>query len=337
MIDDLIAVNVRAAGKQRWCDKSLSNVAGLEQLALTWPEAKFILLHRHAMDVIASALEASEWGLDTFGLGAYAQMSPNNSIMAVAGYWIERTAGMLAFEARHPDRCLRLRYEDLVTRTDASMGAVWQLCGVDGGRAGSDAFSSDHDPLAPADYKIWHTSAVHAESVGRGSRLPTDRLGVPVRETMNQLLVSLGYEMVDERWGSGSDSRLQPWFPSAAEVRVLDGHRVLARAMFGDAGPAATGDTGERSVVVVERAALDALCRGSENFGSALRRRGVRRYGAVPSTYDNEKAFLDAVAAYLTTAGWDLLARAEVLEAAGIRRRVARRRAAPKGGRSDGR
>ena len=127
-----------------------------------------MLLHRHAMDVIASALEASEWGLDTYGLGAYAQMSPTNSVMAVAGYWIERTAAMLDFEARHPGRCLRLRYEDLVTRTDESMEEVWRLFGVDGSVRCVDAFAGQHDPLAPSDHKIWHTHSVHAASIGRG-------------------------------------------------------------------------------------------------------------------------------------------------------------------------
>jgi hypothetical protein len=124
---------------------------------------------------------------------------------------------------------------------------------------------------------------------------------------------------VDERWGSGTNSHLQPWFQSAAEVRVLDGHRVLVRSTFGEAGPDGTDADAETCVVAVERGMLDALCRGAENFGSALRRRGVRRYGSLPSMYNSEKDFLDAVAAYLTTAGWDLLARAELLDAAGTR------------------
>ena len=126
VVDDLMAAHLSCHGKSRWCDKSLSNVAALDRLAEAWPEARFVLLHRHAMDVIASALEASEWGLDSFGLASYAQMSPTNGVIAVAGYWIERTAAMLDFEARHPGRCLRLRYEDLVTRTDESMEGVWR-------------------------------------------------------------------------------------------------------------------------------------------------------------------------------------------------------------------
>src|SRR3984957_4925419 len=155
VVDDLMATHLAKVGKARWCDKSLSNVMALDRLAAAWPDARFVLLHRHAMDVIASSLEASEWGLDTYGLAPYAQMSPTNGVIAVAGYWIERTAAMLDFEARHPGRCLRLRYEDLVTRTDGSMAEVWDLFGVEGSDP-ADAFAGVHDPLAPADYKIWH-------------------------------------------------------------------------------------------------------------------------------------------------------------------------------------
>ena len=80
VIDDLMATQLAEARKTRWCDKSLSNVQAMDRLAEAWPEARFVLLHRHAMDVVASALEASEWGLDSFGLGQYAQMSPTNSV-----------------------------------------------------------------------------------------------------------------------------------------------------------------------------------------------------------------------------------------------------------------
>ncbi len=204
VVDDLMAAHLAEAGKARWCDKSLSNVTAMDRLAAAWPDARFVLLHRHAMDLIASALEASEWGLDGYGLAPYAQMSPTNGVIAVAGYWIERTAAMLDFEARHPGRCLRLRYEDLVTSTDVSMQGVWNLFGVDGSRRQADAFSGPHDPLAPADHKIWHTHAVNAESIGRGARIPPDRLGVPVRDSMNRLLTMLGYQQVDNFGGVGA-------------------------------------------------------------------------------------------------------------------------------------
>ena len=317
VVDDLMATHLAVADatKTRWCDKSLSNVHAMDRLAEAWPDARFVLLHRHAMDVIASALEASEWGLDSFGLGQYAQMSPTNGVIAVAGYWIERTAAMLDFEARHPERCLRLRYEDLVTRTDASMDEVWRLFGVEGSK-GANAFASPHDPLAPADYKIWHTQSVHAESIGRGARIPPERLGIPVRDSMNQLLAMLGYQQVDTRWGSGGSEPVEGATDGILEIRVIDGHDVLSRVRletFGKAGETATVEPVASCVVVVERSTLDALSSRTENFGAALKRRTVRRYGDVPARFGGEKQFLDGLAGYLDTSGWGLLAGAEFM------------------------
>jgi Sulfotransferase family len=316
VVDDLMAAHLAEAGKARWCDKSLSNVTAMDRLAAAWPDARFVLLHRHAMDLIASALEASEWGLDGYGLAPYAQMSPTNGVIAVAGYWIERTAAMLDFEARHPGRCLRLRYEDLVTRTDVSMQGVWNLFGVDGSRRQADAFSGPHDPLAPADHKIWHTRAVNAESIGRGARIPPDRLGVPVRDSMNRLLTMLGYQQVDNFWGSGGGEVAHGEGNGTLEIRIIDGHVVLSRTSL-DTFDAPTSDgTAPACVVTVERSTLDALCSRTENFGVALKRRTVRRYGDVPARFGSEKQFLDGLAAYLDTSGWGLLAGAELMVSA---------------------
>jgi hypothetical protein len=316
VVDDLMAGHLAEVGKARWCDKSLSNVTAMDRLAAAWPDARFVLLHRHAMDVIASALEGSEWGLDAYGLAPYAQMSPTNGVMAVAGYWIERTAAMLDFEAQHPGRCLRLRYEDLVTRTDESMEGVWSLFGVDGSRRQADAFTGPHDPLSPADHKIWHTRAVHAESIGRGARIPPDRLGVPVRDSMNHLLTVLGYQRIDNCWGSG-DGELGPGVGNGTlEIRINDGHVVLSRTNL-DTFESPTSDaTVPACVVTVERSTLDALCSRTENFGVALKRRTVRRYGDVPARFGSEKQFLDGLAAYLDTWGWGLLAGAELMDSA---------------------
>ena len=114
MVDNLMGPHLTATGKRRWCDKSLANATHLELLAELWPTGRFVLLHRHALDVVASSLEAAIWGLDQYGFATYAQMSPTNPVIALVGYWIERTGALLRFEERHPDRCLRIRYEDLV-------------------------------------------------------------------------------------------------------------------------------------------------------------------------------------------------------------------------------
>jgi hypothetical protein len=196
------------------------------------------------------------------------------------------------------------------------MQGVWDLFGVQGSRRQPDAFAGPHDPLAPADHKIWHTRAVHAESIGRGARIPSARLGVPVRDSMNQLLTMLRYQQVDNCWGSGGGELAPSAGNGALEIRVIDGYRVLTRTNPDTFDAPRSDGTVPACVVTVERATLDALCSRTENFGTALKRRTVRRYGDVPARFGSEKQFLDGVAAYLDTSGWSLLAGAESLDSA---------------------
>src|SRR6184192_3891732 len=50
-------------GKRRYCDKSLGAAEHVPVLREVFPGAKFLCLYRHPMDVIASGIEASPWGL----------------------------------------------------------------------------------------------------------------------------------------------------------------------------------------------------------------------------------------------------------------------------------
>ena len=63
-------------------------------------------------------------------------------------------------------------------------------------------FSGEHERFGPADHKIWYTSAISQDSVGRGDSLPVGLIPPPVLESMNGLLDKLGYVQVDESWGT---------------------------------------------------------------------------------------------------------------------------------------
>ena len=325
MADKLVGTYLDGLGKSHWCDKSLSNVLQLDQLAATWPEAKFILLHRHCMDFVMSGLEASAWGLDTYGFASYAQMSPTNPVIALIGYWIERTTKMLAFEQAFPDRCLRVRYEDLVSGTDEVMAGVWNLFGVpEIENIAKSAFEEEHDPLSPADYKIWFTQRVHTESVGGGARVPPDRAPGAIRASMNELLGLLDYRPVGDDWGRGGMTSADAPTPIAAteaeliELRVLDGHSIAYQEIIDlstNAWPPAAGaSTGLPApaaktpcVVVIERGALAGISSGSENFGAALRDRTVRCYGPFVQHFGSEKRILDRLTEYFALKGPELL------------------------------
>jgi hypothetical protein len=58
--------------------------------------------------------------------------------------------------------------------------------------------------FGPADYKIWTTSTISAESVGRGWSLPVRLIPEQVLTRVNKLAGLLGYVPVEADWGTGA-------------------------------------------------------------------------------------------------------------------------------------
>ncbi|HBW19074.1 MAG TPA: hypothetical protein DEH11_08690 [Actinobacteria bacterium] len=113
-------------------------VAGLQEpghgpVRRVYPQAKFLCLYRHPMDVIASGLEACPWGLNGYGFDPYIADTPGNSVLALARFWANNAGAVLAVEEKFPDRCHRLRYEDLVA--DPEQAAPARHPGLVAGRA----------------------------------------------------------------------------------------------------------------------------------------------------------------------------------------------------------
>jgi len=321
--DDLGGAYVAHAAKTRWCDKSLSNVLHLDLLASVWPEARFILLHRHCMDFVRSSIEASPWGLDGFGFPQFAAASPTNSVVALVAYWLDRTTRMLTFEKQWPERCLRVRYEDLVTKTDEVVDGIWEFIGVPRvAGAASAAFDQQHDRNGRADHKVWWTRSVRSDSIGNGARVPADLVVGALRRNMNELLETLGYATVGDDWGSGaSTSSYEPGGEhqtgandaALVELRVVEGHDIIGRGLidlataawvqvYGDDARAGHGPPQTSRVVVAERVALAEICADTQNVGAALRARAVRYYGPPILGYEDELEIFERLVGFLVAA-----------------------------------
>jgi hypothetical protein len=89
-------------GGKRYCDKSLGTARFADLLARVYPEAKFLCLHRHPMDMVASGIEACPWGVAGYGFDPYIAGSPGNIVLALARYWNDNTAAILAAEESLP-------------------------------------------------------------------------------------------------------------------------------------------------------------------------------------------------------------------------------------------
>jgi hypothetical protein len=230
-IEAALAHYTKARGATRWCDKSLDGVLWADLVATIWPDAQFICLYRHCMDVIASGLEACRWGLDSFGFERYAAQYPGNSVAAAGACWANTTAAMIDFGKQHEDRALRVRYEDLATDPEGVAGRVFRFLGVaEMPGISRSCFTAAHEANGPSDAKIWFTTAVSPASVGRGLEVPADRLPPPLRAAINDALRKLGYVEVSEDWNSRD-------MPVDVRSEPADAHP-------GDAAPVAIGRGG---------------------------------------------------------------------------------------------
>jgi hypothetical protein len=203
MVDLMTGSYLQRRGKRRFCDKSLGSARFADLLVRAWPEAKFLCLYRHPMDVIRSGLDACPWGLNGYGFDPYIGGSPGNAVLALARYWLDNASAIAAAEEQFSDRCHRVRYEDLTAEPAATAAGIFdflevgpvndieQLC-----------LAAEHERFGPGDHKIWHTSAITTGSVGGGESVPIGLIAPPVLEGINELAGRLGYVPIGEKWGT---------------------------------------------------------------------------------------------------------------------------------------
>jgi hypothetical protein len=189
-------------GKNRYCDKSLDAAGHAELLMRLFPGVRFICLYRHPMDVIASGMEACPWGLRGYGFERYAAAFPGNAVMALAHFWADHAAANLRVEEQAPERCHRVRYEDLVAAPEAVAEKLFAFLGVAPAPGITDrCFTPERERGGGADYKIWHTSQINTESVGRGWSVPANMIEPAMAARLNELADRLAYRRVDATWG----------------------------------------------------------------------------------------------------------------------------------------
>lgn len=202
-MDLMVGSYLARRGKRRYCDKSLGTARFAELLNRVYPEAKFLCLYRHPMDVIASGIEACPWGLNGYGFDPYIAGTPGNAVFALSRFWADNAAEIIAAEERFPEACHRVRYEDMVTDPEDTAQRIFSFLGVAAVPGISDrCFTPDRERFGPADYKIWHTSGITTGSVGRGWSIPMGMIAPQVLEQVNELTRKLDYVPVDDQWGT---------------------------------------------------------------------------------------------------------------------------------------
>jgi surfactin family lipopeptide synthetase C len=242
IVADMLAGAAAAKGKTRWCDKSPANLVHIPVIDRVFPNARYLLLHRHALDFAMSCLRFSTYGFFLTVVEEYVRKDHWNFVRALLQAWNDKTAELLEFEREHPGRCIRLRYEDLVSDPTATAERICDFLEVERvPDLATRVFSSPHQQRAyHGDPKAYYSSGIADSSVGSGAELNLGALRlVPAGqiERMNELLTELSYP-VPEISASGIDLHMgrrqasSPEVPPSQapeELFTLLGQRLLAR------------------------------------------------------------------------------------------------------------
>jgi hypothetical protein len=233
-MDRMVGSYLARRGKKRYCDKSLGTARYARLLQRVYPAARFVCVYRHPMDVIASGLEACPWGLSGYGFDPYIAATPGNAVMALARVWADSVNAALAVEEELTGQCFRVRYEDLVADPEATAAELFGFVGVSSVPGISrSCFSAERERFGPADYKIWYTSKISSDSVGRGWSVPAAMIAPELLGVINEMAARLGYLTVDGEWGSSGPP---------ADLRVGSAATAAGTDAQPGRAPAASGD-----------------------------------------------------------------------------------------------
>jgi hypothetical protein len=292
--------------KRLYVDKSLDSVLHLELVQELFPTTRYVLLFRHVMDTVASGIEASPWGFQAYGYAPYVQASPHNSVAALANYWLAHVTAAIEWEEKQPSCCHRVRYEDLVLRPEQTVADVLRFLGVSQDLSVLQRAFERAPARGPGDYKVGHTSRVHAQSIGHGKRVPVAMLPPPLLEAVNEKLEALGYDRLTASWNAEERSvdgggetlwarRLcelmqSVHIPAGTESSismdqrpfafVAEDHRALRWIVDVESGGLTQGDGEVDSVITGTAEDLVLMLTGEENLGVLLRSGRIRHVTA---------------------------------------------------------
>jgi len=197
-------------GKQRYCDQSRGAVEQADVLRAVFPDAKFLCLYRHPLDVIASGLESTPWGLNGPGSDSYADLSSRNTVLAIAQFWAANVALIMAVEERFHECSLRVRYEDLLADPEGVGERIFRFLGVAPAPGLPQAcLVAERERAGPSGYQTGH--AARPGSTGGGWSIPAAMIGSPLTEAINLLTDKLGYPPIDAHWGVTAASSGPRW------------------------------------------------------------------------------------------------------------------------------
>lgn len=221
IVSGIMTNYISAKNKKIWCEKSPRNLLFLKIIKEVFPDAKYICLHRHAMDVVYSCLEASRLSLMPEQLNYVCQNS-GSIVGAMVQNWVEKNRQILEFEQEHKAQCYQIKYESYVLNPVETLQPMFEFLGVTWDNSLLDSvFCVPHD-LGPEDPKVAYSNQIRKDSIGKGAQVDTLRIPPHLMKEMNQLLTTLNYPVVDKDWGIGSYSYLSSHISQDSSLKSMN-------------------------------------------------------------------------------------------------------------------
>ena len=181
-------------GKKRWAEKTAVDAFYLQDIEkYMGGHAYFIFVLRNGVDVIrswSSWTEANQKFIEEVYEYIQRYRGPNE---AYAHAWSDLTRSMLDFARRRPEDSLIVRYEDLVSDTDSTLGKIFQFVVEPFDPKIVKAALADFEDIGMGDWKTYGRAKIDASSIQASLDMPPEvvsRLGV----IMNKQLLDCGYD-----------------------------------------------------------------------------------------------------------------------------------------------
>jgi LPS sulfotransferase NodH len=143
----------------RWFDKTPQNVYGTLLISAAYPEARFVHLHRHPLNVVASLMEGA--------------VMPVHSLDAAINYWVEAVGILEQFKRIATDRLLEISYESLSGDPLPTVSKILEFIGED-----PEAYPGYKPNVHPERNKYREKlSAAQVDQVLKGTAPYLDRYG----------------------------------------------------------------------------------------------------------------------------------------------------------------
>ena len=203
IISKIMSRYVEAKDKQFWCEKTPMNLAYLSLLNTHFPNAKYICLYRHCMDVVHSSINLSKYRfLPEFV--PYVHRNPENIIAAMVENWLEKTEKLLEFESAHSAQCFRIKYEAIVSQPEVTLRSLFNFLEVEWEDGLIErVFHSAHD-IGEGDGKAALSKNIRTNSIGKGVEIPKQGIPNKFLKDIDTLLDKLGYGSLDDYYSDNT-------------------------------------------------------------------------------------------------------------------------------------